>query len=145
MSKDLEFIEELVEIRSPSITIGSLQLSDVADDDVGVAIQSKNGSRNDGKECHTPRSPQHMIPKILSCPPAPKKPRRAAPSCKRQLQFFEITAREEMESFFRMFDNVHAHNNNGAPKRSFTELYEAETLITYGSEAEHHPISQAAA
>lgn len=82
MSTDLEIRQELPQLRLPTIRI----VVDVSDD-----------------ECHTPTSAEHTIPPILSCPPAPKKPRRSAASCKRklsELDFFEVVAREEVESFF---------------------------------------------
>ncbi|KAE9465360.1 hypothetical protein RHGRI_007440 [Rhododendron griersonianum] len=94
MSTDLEFRQELPQLRLPTIRIISPEsqtpisgnVVDVGDD-----------------ECHTPTSAEHKIPTILSCPPAPKKPSRSAVSCKRklcELDFFEIVAREEVESFF---------------------------------------------
>ncbi|KZV55306.1 hypothetical protein F511_06783 [Dorcoceras hygrometricum] len=75
----------------------------------------------DEEECHTPRSPRHTIPAMLSCPPPPKKPRRmVGDSCRRKLRdlrFFEAVAGEEIESFFR---TVEAHcmiANGGSTKR----------------------------
>ncbi|KAL2525919.1 Uncharacterized protein Adt_10973 [Abeliophyllum distichum] len=111
MSTDLEFRQELLEIRLPIIKINSSQSSDITDHDQNCTNQT---SIND-EDCHTPKSPQHMIPKIVSCPPAPKKTTRV-PSCKRklsELQFFEVVSREEIESFFRIVEA----NINGATKR----------------------------
>ncbi|KAI4382291.1 hypothetical protein MLD38_008272 [Melastoma candidum] len=59
-----------------------------------------------GEECRTPTSDDHKIPEARSCPPTPRK--RPAPwnSHKRkatELQFFESTGREEVESFFRRY------------------------------------------
>ncbi|KAJ4837385.1 hypothetical protein Tsubulata_029282 [Turnera subulata] len=57
----------------------------------------------DGDGCRTPTSEEHKIPAILSCPPAPRKPRRGV-SCKRKLSefdFFEIVKREEVDRFFQ--------------------------------------------
>ncbi|CAI9773026.1 unnamed protein product [Fraxinus pennsylvanica] len=110
MSTDLKFRQELLEIRLPTIKINSSQSSD----DQNCPKQT---SIND-QDCHTPKSPQHMIPKILSCPPAPKKPTRV-PSCKRklsELQFFEVVSREEVESFFRIAE---AQINGATKKRCF--------------------------
>ncbi|CAA3010171.1 Hypothetical predicted protein [Olea europaea subsp. europaea] len=107
MSTDLEFRQELLEIRLPAIKINSSQSSE----DQNCTNQT---SIND-QDCHTPKSPQNMIPKILSCPPAPKKPTRL-PSCKRklsELQFFNMVSREEIESFFRIAEA----KINGAKKR----------------------------
>ncbi|KAK4783446.1 hypothetical protein SAY86_007820 [Trapa natans] len=53
--------------------------------------------------CRTPTSEGNIIPAILTCPPAPKKP-RIAPSCKRklsELDFFEILNRTEIDELFR--------------------------------------------
>ncbi|KAH9297263.1 hypothetical protein KI387_028945, partial [Taxus chinensis] len=38
--------------------------------------ENNNVEGNEG--CHTPKGEEHQIPRILSCPPAPKKPRQAA-------------------------------------------------------------------
>ncbi|XP_027108711.1 uncharacterized protein [Coffea arabica] len=111
MSTDLELRQELVEIRLPALNIKVSQSSDSTDDG-GAVIQSQESTTgtgsciNEEEECHTPKSPQHMIPEILSCPPAPKKPTRpASSSCKRKLsEFFEFVGREEIESFFRQLD-----------------------------------------
>lgn len=111
MSTDLQLRQELLEIRCPAITItvNLSSSSDVVNDDNTIAvIQSQESTTSDGNvledECQTPKSPRNMIPEILSCPPAPKKPRRVV-SCKRKLcDFFEIVAREEVESFFRQFE-----------------------------------------
>ncbi|CAK9176201.1 unnamed protein product [Ilex paraguariensis] len=102
MSTDLEFRLDLLEIRIPAIKITSSQSSDVTDDDKSlIPIEKSSLGHEDG--CQTPKSPQNLIPQILSCPPAPKKARPLA-SCKRklcELQFFEMVAGEEVESFFR--------------------------------------------
>nr|XP_009800490.1 PREDICTED: cyclin-dependent protein kinase inhibitor SMR2-like [Nicotiana sylvestris] len=91
MSTDLEF---RLEIQLPKINV--------------VTTLSSQNSRGE-EEIKTPKSPQNLIPKILSCPPAPKKPKRVI-SCKRklvdELQFFEVAAREEVDSFFRSVDHV---------------------------------------
>nr|XP_011469403.1 PREDICTED: cyclin-dependent protein kinase inhibitor SMR2-like [Fragaria vesca subsp. vesca] len=53
--------------------------------------------------CRTPKSEASKIPAVVTCPPAPRKPRRAAGSCKRkltELQFFEVVNRDEVEAFF---------------------------------------------
>ncbi|GFQ00335.1 hypothetical protein PHJA_002177500 [Phtheirospermum japonicum] len=58
-----------------------------------------------------------MIPAILSCPPAPRKP---PPSrrCKRkmcdELEFFEIVATDEIDTFFRVAEKS---INAGAKRR----------------------------
>ncbi|KAL8533232.1 hypothetical protein ACS0TY_009465 [Phlomoides rotata] len=73
-------------------------------------------TNGDSSECHTPRSPKHMIPPAVVCPPAPRKPagRRPVP-CKRRLRrvaLFKILARQEIESFFRV-----AEDGGGDSKR----------------------------
>ncbi|KAL3649969.1 hypothetical protein CASFOL_006372 [Castilleja foliolosa] len=68
----------------------------------------KQDDDDEEENCRTPKSPRHMIPAILSCPPAPRKPAmaRRRSSCKRklcdELQFFEIVARDEIQTFFTM-------------------------------------------
>ncbi|KAK9282623.1 hypothetical protein L1049_010842 [Liquidambar formosana] len=102
MSTDLEFHNRLPTIRLQTIEVQTSQSSDVTDDNNGAIIQLENGVSDDD-ECQTPTSIEHKIPTILSCPPAPRKPRHAA-KCKRKLsemEFFEIVHREEVESFFR--------------------------------------------
>ncbi|OIT39789.1 hypothetical protein A4A49_58257, partial [Nicotiana attenuata] len=74
-----------------------------------ITTLSSQNSIEEEEEIKTPKSPQNLIPKILSCPPAPKKPKRLI-SCKRklvdELQFFEVAAREEVDSFFKSVDHV---------------------------------------
>ncbi|GMI81700.1 hypothetical protein HRI_001839300 [Hibiscus trionum] len=56
------------------------------------------------EECKTPTSSDQKIPTIRSCPPTPKKKARPNFVLKRkrsELQFFETTRRDEVESFFR--------------------------------------------
>nr|XP_004496149.1 cyclin-dependent protein kinase inhibitor SMR2 [Cicer arietinum] len=52
----------------------------------------------------TPTSKESKIPEIMTCPPAPKKPKPFV-SCKRKLmdefQFFEVSNNEDMDAFFR--------------------------------------------
>ncbi|XP_047955916.1 cyclin-dependent protein kinase inhibitor SMR2 [Salvia hispanica] len=56
-------------------------------------------------ECCTPKSAEHRIPAVVSCPPAPRKPRRGSLlACKRrlyELDFYEAVAEDKIESFFR--------------------------------------------
>ncbi|XP_057472014.1 cyclin-dependent protein kinase inhibitor SMR1-like [Actinidia eriantha] len=90
MSTDLEFPTQF---QIPTIRIKpNSQSSDNA-----TTILAPDSS----DECHTPTSLEHKIPAILICPPAPKKPRNRVISSKRKLEFFEIVAREEVDSFFR--------------------------------------------
>ncbi|GLJ43322.1 hypothetical protein SUGI_0899790 [Cryptomeria japonica] len=46
---------------------------------------------NDNEGCETPKSEKHQIPKILSCPGAPRKPRPTVKKCKRSEEFFYIS------------------------------------------------------
>lgn len=126
MSTDLQLRQELLEIRCPALTI-TVNLSSssdvVNDDNTSAVIQSQESTTttSDGNgledECQTPKSPRNMIPEILSCPPAPKKTRRVV-SCKRKLcDFFEIVAREEVESFFRQFEEQPNTGNTAIKKR----------------------------
>ena len=128
MSTDLEFLHDLSKSKSKSktklLTVKTTRITSSSTTQVGglndnigannnnnvVETQNKkiNVEEDDNKEeeedcCRTPTSKEHRIPKILDCPPAPRKPKRA-PTCKRklsELQFFEIVNREEVDSFFR--------------------------------------------
>ncbi|KAG6393194.1 hypothetical protein SASPL_147430 [Salvia splendens] len=73
-------------------------------------------SRSEDEDCQTPRSPRHMIPAVLRCPPAPKK-RRSSAACKRrlcELEFFDVVDREEVESLFQI-----VQVNNSAKRNCF--------------------------
>jgi len=121
MSTDLEFLHDLSKIRLLTVkTRTTAQASkDPAADDIGgnVAVkpqktEEEEAKENNNNECRTPTSEEHRIPKILDCPPAPRKPRRV-PSCKRKLspevQFFEIVNPEEVDAFFRSsFEKISA-------------------------------------
>ena len=126
MSTDLEFLHDLSKSKSKTklLTVKTTRITSSSTTQVGglndnigannnnnvVETQNKkiNVEEDDNKEeeedcCRTPTSKEHRIPKILDCPPAPRKPKRA-PTCKRklsELQFFEIVNREEVDSFFR--------------------------------------------
>lgn len=89
MSTDLQLPQDLFEINSPKIN--------------SQRFSNNNISNKD--DCKTPKSSPFLIPKILKCPAAPKKPRRVISSCKRKLQFVEMVASKEVESFFRILDD----------------------------------------
>ncbi|XP_047965644.1 cyclin-dependent protein kinase inhibitor SMR6-like [Salvia hispanica] len=69
------------------------------------------------EDCQTPRSPRHMIPAVLRCPPAPKKRRQAA-ACKRKLCELEFFAGEEIESLFRIVEVNNSCDGYGSAKRN---------------------------
>ena len=129
MSTDLEFLHDLSKSKSKTklLTVKTTRITSSSTTQVGglndnigannnnnnnnvVETQNKNinveedYNKDEEEECcRTPTSKEHRIPKILDCPPAPRKPKRA-PTCKRklsELQFFEIVNREEVDSFFR--------------------------------------------
>ncbi|KAK1416596.1 hypothetical protein QVD17_32387 [Tagetes erecta] len=90
-SADLQF-------RRPNLQLSSLTLN-LETESCTIQPQQINEDT-----CVTPTSPDHKIPAVITCPPAPKKQRRTTPSCRRTLsefQFFEAVAREEIDSFFR--------------------------------------------
>ncbi|KAH6803018.1 hypothetical protein C2S51_034464 [Perilla frutescens var. frutescens] len=102
MSADLELRLPIIKMTAPPPS------SDKTDADSDSCISEE--------DCLTPKSREHMIPPVLCCPPAPRKPLRRR-SCKRklmseQLDFFEVVAKDEVESFFRR-----AEENIGAAKR----------------------------
>ncbi|KAL2533887.1 cyclin-dependent protein kinase inhibitor SMR1 [Abeliophyllum distichum] len=104
MSRGQEFRQDLLEIRFPMMKIKT-DITDDDHDESGI-IQSRINGEDSEEYCQTPKSRECMIAKVLSCPPAPRKPK---PSCKRKLHY-EMVSREETESLFRMFEA----NINGA-------------------------------
>lgn len=46
-------------------------------ENIDIGIHAKNLTDGD-EECETPKSEEHRIPKVLTCPPAPRKPRPTA-------------------------------------------------------------------
>ncbi|XVE59457.1 hypothetical protein DITRI_Ditri05aG0048100 [Diplodiscus trichospermus] len=71
------------------------------EEEEGVA--SREDVEEEEEECKTPTSSDHKIPTIQSCPPTPKKKVRENFHKRKfsELQFFEATRSEEVESFFR--------------------------------------------
>ncbi|KAG9139727.1 hypothetical protein Leryth_016669 [Lithospermum erythrorhizon] len=120
MSTNLQHQQDLPQTRLvQTIKIESLQISYVSEDVFSPTRPlDRSGSRNNEEEdeCKTPRSTKNLIPKINSCPPAPKKSKRV-PSCKRKLEFFEVTARQEIESFFKRAGVI--NSNETAKRRRF--------------------------
>ncbi|KAL4326212.1 hypothetical protein GQ457_11G008820 [Hibiscus cannabinus] len=106
MSTDLGLLQDLAKTKLPKLIIPS-------SDQTGLEIQLENKNQDDGSsnsgssastgECLTPTSKENKIPPVLSCPGAPRKPRKTYASCKRKLsefQFFEILNRDEVDAFF---------------------------------------------
>ncbi|XVE75474.1 hypothetical protein DITRI_Ditri12bG0096600 [Diplodiscus trichospermus] len=99
MSTDLDLFQDLAEIKLPELKIPSSNQS-------GIGIQEENKNQDDSSssECLTPTSEENKILAVLSCPAAPRKPRKRVVSCKRklsELQFFKIVNREEVDAFFK--------------------------------------------
>ncbi|KAF9674940.1 hypothetical protein SADUNF_Sadunf10G0179900 [Salix dunnii] len=73
--------------------------------ELGLKVIIKADHDGEDDECCTPTSAQHEIPAFLTCPPAPKKPRRRSPGSRKRrlsnLHFFEVVNREEVDLFFR--------------------------------------------
>lgn len=72
----------------------------------GLQKDGEKGEKfEEEEECKTPTSSDHKIPTIRSCPPTPRKKVRAGNNSHKrklsELQFFETTRSEEVESFFR--------------------------------------------
>ncbi|XVF46799.1 hypothetical protein PTKIN_Ptkin03bG0057400 [Pterospermum kingtungense] len=63
----------------------------------------KDAKDQEEEECKTPTSSDHKIPIIQSCPPTPRKKVRGNLHKRKlsELEFFEATRSEEVESFFR--------------------------------------------
>ncbi|XP_059458588.1 cyclin-dependent protein kinase inhibitor SMR1-like [Corylus avellana] len=114
MSTDLGFLRDVSKFRLLTVktrTTAQAASKDAAEDDIGGGGVVEPRKMEEA-ECQTPTSEEHRIPKILDCPPAPRKPRRV-PSCKRKLspgqQFFEIVNPEEVDAFFRSsFETISA-------------------------------------
>ncbi|CAL1374147.1 unnamed protein product [Linum trigynum] len=109
MSADLDSRPSL-----PKIRIGIINLNDSPQPCSSSGGENHNSDRvvekeitinSSSEECRTPKSAESKIPAILSCPPAPRKPKSRPISCKRKLglefEFFDVLHREELESFFR--------------------------------------------
>ncbi|MCD7446558.1 hypothetical protein HAX54_009243 [Datura stramonium] len=115
MSRDLQSRRPLSEIQLPNINLSSKNENNSRDEAERCIINSSK----EQAEIRTPGSPQNLIPKILSCPPAPKKPKRGI-SCKRkllgELEFFDVAAKEEVDSFFTSVD-VNSKSYGGNRKR----------------------------
>ena len=120
MSTDLEFLRDVSKFRLLTVktrTTAQAASKDAAEGDIGGGVEvveqpRKMEEEEEEAECRTPTSEEHRIPKILDCPPAPRKPRRVS-SCKRklspELQFFEIVNPEEVDAFFRSsFERISA-------------------------------------
>ncbi|GMJ11970.1 LOSS OF GIANT CELLS FROM ORGANS, SIAMESE RELATED 1 [Hibiscus trionum] len=99
MSTDLGLLQDLAKTKLPKLIIPT-------SNQTGLEIQLENKNQDDSSsagECLTPTSEENKIPAVLSCPGAPRKPRRTYASCKRKLsefQFFEILNRDEVDAFF---------------------------------------------
>ena len=106
MSTDLQIRLEMPKVRISPIKIAVLPSDDAssAHGSVPIIVQNKLPEQEDDESCRTPTSKESRIPEILTCPPAPRKPKRAV-SCKRKLldefQFFDVANKEEIDSFFR--------------------------------------------
>ncbi|PON55342.1 hypothetical protein PanWU01x14_188360 [Parasponia andersonii] len=78
--------------------------------------EDEEGEKKEKYEnCRTPTSDDQKIPKIQSCPPTPRKPvpdQQVFVNKRKfsELHFFESTAREEVESFFKsIFQQLSRH------------------------------------
>ncbi|KAA0057132.1 cyclin-dependent protein kinase inhibitor SMR1-like [Cucumis melo var. makuwa] len=117
MSMDLEFPKNLPKIRLP-LQVRSPPKPSLSDN---IIPSSDHDSDLDRRSCRTPTSAEHKIPKILSCPGAPKKPKRPPVPCKRkltmELKFFEIVNQEEVDNFFRSAYDLES-SSTAPPKRN---------------------------
>ncbi|KAI4352650.1 hypothetical protein L6164_006881 [Bauhinia variegata] len=102
MSTDLHLHRDLPKLRISTVEIPVPYSDDKNGAVLAAPSQSEVTETEDG--CRTPTSKESRIPEILSCPPAPRKPKRLV-SCKRKLadefQFFEVVNKEEIDAFFR--------------------------------------------
>ncbi|XP_028780400.1 cyclin-dependent protein kinase inhibitor SMR2-like [Neltuma alba] len=108
MSTDLQLLHDLPEPRVSStasavkIELPDLDHTDRVDSSAEAA--AAHSGREEDESCRTPTSKENRIPEALTCPPAPKKAKRAV-SCKRKLleefQLFEKVNKDEIDGFFR--------------------------------------------
>ncbi|KAL4342494.1 hypothetical protein GQ457_08G011280 [Hibiscus cannabinus] len=95
MSTDLGLLQDSAKTKLPKLNIEIPNQS---------GEESKDPAGGSNSECSTPTSEESKIPAVLSCPGAPRKPRKTFVSCKRKLsefQFFEILNRDEVDAFFQ--------------------------------------------
>ncbi|KAK6933468.1 hypothetical protein RJ641_036362 [Dillenia turbinata] len=115
-TSDLEFLPGLpkLKMQSSSSKSNNENSSEEVDNNNVGAVQSSEINKSE-EECVTPKSEEHRIPAILSCPPAPKKPLQRPISCKRKLVFFEVSdvgLRDEVDEFLRLgFEAVAKRRN----------------------------------
>ncbi|KAL8199583.1 hypothetical protein R6Q57_013151 [Mikania cordata] len=105
MSTDLQLLQDLPAIRLTSLKI-KLPVPSESTSCEACTVQSPDPASEELEAvvCQTPASSEHKIPLITTCPPAPKKHRPDAPSCKRRIakfELFEFVARDEIELFFQ--------------------------------------------
>ncbi|XP_022990487.1 cyclin-dependent protein kinase inhibitor SMR1-like [Cucurbita maxima] len=119
MSMDLEFPENLPKIRLPLQVRSPPKPSNSIN--IPSSVSDHDGADLDHRGCRTPTSAEHKIPKIISCPGAPRKPKRPPVPCKRkltmELKFFEFVNQEEVDNFFRSAYDLEA-SSAAPPKRS---------------------------
>ncbi|XVF75655.1 hypothetical protein PTKIN_Ptkin13bG0204400 [Pterospermum kingtungense] len=105
MSADLESFQDLAKIKLPKLRIQSSNENGIVTEEENKNQDDSSSSSSSISKCLTPTSEESKIPTVLSCPPAPRKPRKRAISCKRKLQSelesFEIVNREEVDAFFK--------------------------------------------
>ncbi|KAJ1435829.1 hypothetical protein SESBI_04779 [Sesbania bispinosa] len=118
MSTDLHLHHDLPKLRISAVKINDVPSPSLDDDRnnmASVVTRAENEENDavavavtvadeDDESYRTPTSKESKIPAILTCPPAPKKAKPFV-SCKRKLldefQFFEVTSKEDMDTFFR--------------------------------------------
>ncbi|KAK9070265.1 hypothetical protein SSX86_010665 [Deinandra increscens subsp. villosa] len=123
MSTDLQVLRDLPAIRLTSSKI-KLPASPTRSNSASDESCTVESEELEVEECKTPKSSEHKIPEITTCPPAPKKQRTSSPSCKRRIsefEFFEIVARDEIESFFKSSYGL-INQNSVTNKRRFRPL-----------------------
>ncbi|TKY51722.1 hypothetical protein E2542_SST23241 [Spatholobus suberectus] len=106
MSTDLHLHHDLPKLRIAGVKIDEVPSPDrdVASAVTRAETQNDVAAADEDESYRTPTSKESRIPAILTCPPAPRKP-RAFVGCKRKLldefQFFEVPNKEDMDAFFR--------------------------------------------
>lgn len=92
-----------------------IEKDDDEEEEVTVTSRKLDDDEDEGEECKTPSSRDHKIPVIQSCPPTPrKKPMMRMKRKLSELQFFETTRSEEVESFFGSNTDPFSANNTAA-------------------------------
>lgn len=108
MSTDLQLLCDLPKIRllavdSPPPTEFSTSAPSTTAAGCNSDAIHPEDRREDEEDCRTPTSEENRIPAVLTCPPAPRKPRLALKRKRKlsELEYFEILNSAGIDEIFR--------------------------------------------